>query len=386
MTRHYVGIAGAQTAAERRGGRYRAFVPDPIAELDVSLPAALMADLERASGAVGALNDSPPKLASLEAVARHILRQESTASSRIEGLAPGPRRIALADFELESTHDQKAADTVGNIRAMVQALALGDAPERITPTRVQAIHKTLLRFGQDAPIAGQLRADSGWIGGSTPTTAVYVPPPSDEVPRLLDDLCAFVNRTDVPTLMQAAIAHAQFENVHPFADGNGRVGRCLIHTVLRRRGLAPSFVPPISVVLAARRDAYFAGLGEYREGKLDAWLSFFADATDVAATRAEELAASIDSLEADWLGRFGRRPRSDSAVHRVLRLLPAHPVLNVPAVQELLGISDVAAGRALNELAAVGAIRALDSRARGRVWECPAMYELMTQFEQALTG
>jgi Fic family protein len=352
--------------------------------MQVSLPTALVADLEKASAAVRALNESPPKLASLEAVARHLLRQESTASSRIEGLALGHRRIALADFDLESSHDQKAADIVGNVRAMVQALALGDAPERLALKHVQAIHRTLLRFGQDAPIAGKLRGDIGWIRGTTPTTAVYVPPPYEEVPRLVKDLCLFMNRTDLPALMQAAVVHAQFENVHPFADGNGRVGRCLIHTVLRRRGLAPNFVPPISVVLSARRDAYFAGLTEYREGKLEQWLSYFAEVTAVAAAKAEELAARIDSLEGELLARFKRRPRRDSAVYRVLRMLPAHPVLNVPAVQQQLGISDVAAGNALNELAAIEVIRTVDDRRRGRVWECPIMHELMTEFEQTL--
>lgn len=185
--------------------------------------------------------------------------------------------------------------------------------------------------------------------------------------------------------MQAAVVHAQFENVHPFADGNGRVGRCLIHTVLRRRELAPSFVPPISVVLAARRDAYFAGLAEFREGRFEQWLSYFADATLAAATRAERLTTRIEETEEEWLARFARRPRSDSAIYKVLRMLPAHPLLNVAAVRDQVGVSDVAAGTALNELTAVGVIRTVDDRVRGRVWECPSMYALMAEFEQTLS-
>jgi Fic family protein len=384
VIKRYTGIAGAQTAAERRGSRYRAFIPDPIAGMQFSLPSALAADLEKASTAVRALNGSPPKLVSLEAVARHLLRQESTASSRIEGLSLGHRRIALADFDPESSSDQKATDIVGNIRAMVQALDLGDTADAITPEHIKGIHRTLLRFGEDEPIAGILREGPGWIGGSAPTTAVYVPPPHEELQRLLDDLCAFMNRTDVPALMQAAAVHAQFENIHPFADGNGRVGRCLIHTALRRRGLAPSFVPPISVVLSARRDPYFFGLAEYRNGELEHWLSFFADVTAVAAEKAEELASRIDSLEEHWLAQFKRRPRRDSTVYKVLRMLPAHPVLSVPTVEQQLGVSDVAAGGALNELARIAVIRPIDDRLRGRVWECPAMYSLMAEFEQEL--
>jgi len=353
--------------------------------LHVSLPASLAEELAHASEAVRALNDAPPKLASLEAVARHLLRQESTASSRIEGLALGHRRIALADFDLEHSHDRKAADIVGNIHAMTEALALAQTPESITPQHLKDIHRALLHFGQDEPIAGVLRAEPGWIGGSTPIGATYVPPPYEEVPRLLKDICRFMNRTDMPALMQAAVTHAQFENVHPFVDGNGRVGRCLIHTVLRRRGLAPGIVPPISVVLAARRDPYFAGLTEFRDGKLNRWLSYFADATLVAAMRAEQLTARIEQTEEDWLANFKRRPRSDSAVYRVLRMLPAYPVLNVASVQEHLSISDVAAGNALNELTGAGVIRTVDDRVRGRVWECPSMYALMTEFEQKLS-
>jgi Fic family protein len=120
----------------------------------------------------------------------------------------------------------------------------------------------------------------------------------------MEDLCVFINRADVPPLMQAAVVHAQFENVHPFADGNGRVGRCLIHRVLRCRGLAPSFVPPISVVLAARRDTYFAGPAEFRDGEVEPWLSFFADVTAVAAREAEQLSADINAREEDWLSRL----------------------------------------------------------------------------------
>jgi len=385
VTRTYRGIPGAQTAAERRPAKYRAFIPDPLAKLELSLPSHVAAELETATQAVRTLNASPPKLASLEAVARYLLRQESTASSRIEGLALGHRRIALTDFDLEGSDDHEAADIVGNIRAMAQAVELGQTVSEIRPEHLQGVHRTLLRFGEDEPIAGKWRNSQGWIGGSSPTKATYVPPPHTEVERLMDDLCAFINRADVPVLAQAAIAHAQFENVHPFADGNGRVGRCLIHLVLRRRGLAPIFVPPISVVLAARRDAYFAGLTEFRRGDVEQWLSFFADVAAVAARRAEELSAAIDAREAEWLGRFTRQPRSDSTVHRVIRLLPAHPVLSIPVVQTELGVSDVAAGNALNELTSVDVIRLVNGKVRGRVWECPDMYELMSDFERSLS-
>jgi Fic family protein len=133
-----------------------------------------------------------------------------------------------------------------------------------------------------ASSGGRLRRRQNWIGrpGSTPVNADFVPPRDKQVRPLLKDLCAFIEREDVPILAQAAIAHAQFETIHPFGDGNGRVGRCLIHVVLRRRELAPRYVPPISLILAARVKQYVGGLILYREGQTNEWTRFFATVAD----------------------------------------------------------------------------------------------------------
>lgn len=384
VTKTWTGEPGAQTSAERRGGRYRAFVPDPIAELELLLPGEVAGALETASAAVRELNASPLRLVSLEAVARHLLREESLASSRIEGLALGHRRLALADYDLGQTADPQAADVVGNIRAMTEAVELGAEAKRITPSNILAVHRTMLRFGVDEPIAGKWRDKQGWVGGQVPTHAAYVPPPHGEVPRLMKDLCAFMNRTDLPALAQAAIAHAQFENIHPFADGNGRVGRCLIHTVLRRRGLTPNYIPPVSVILAARRNHYFDGLEDFRGDGLYRWLDFFADATDTAAREADRLAATMDDLQDRWLERFPRPPRADAAVRRVIAVLPAHPVLDVRVAMNRLDISERAAGAALAELEQVGVLKQVKKRIRGRVWECPDLFRVIREFEADL--
>ena len=334
-----------QTRAAREGGRHLAFVPDPIVGLDLALPADLASDLERATLEIRRLNDGERASLPLEGVARQLLRSESLASSRIEGLNLGHWRIALAAFD-ERAMDNRAADIVGNICAMEQAIALA-AQRPIAPETLLAVHRTLLRFGEDEPIAGRWREAQSWIGGSNPQRAVYIPPPPVAVPGLIDDLCAFLRREDMPTLCQAAIAHAQFESIHPFVDGNGRVGRCLIHAVLRRRGLTPSYVPPISLILAARRNHYFAGLDEYRrsDGLLD-WIEFFAAISEVAALEAERLAAEIDALQESWLARLPGPPRRDAAVRQVVAMLPAHPVLDISVVTHELGVSDRAAGLA----------------------------------------
>jgi Fic family protein len=370
--------------AQRRGGTYRAFVPEPIENFELSLSGDLADFLEATSVLVRELNAVSTKLASLEAVARQLLCEESLASSRIEGLALGHRRIALADFDLDRNDDRRTADIVGNIRAMAQAVELGAGARSITPTNLRAVHRTLLRFGEDERIAGKWRASQGWIGGIAPTHATYVPPPHEEIPALMEDLCAFVNRRDLPALAQAAIAHAQFENAHPFADGNGRVGRCLIHIVLRRRDVAPTFVPPVSLVLAARRKHYFAGLEDFRGDGLYRWIDFFADATGTAALHASKLVVLIEDLQAQWLGSLARPPRTDAAVRRVIAILPAHPVLDVPVVMRALDVSERAAGGALNELEAAGVVKLVTKRMRGRVWECPALFDAITVFEDGL--
>src|SRR5918994_2527064 len=245
----------------RRAFSYRAFIPEPIADWEGVLRADAVAAVTEASAAVARLNDSPPKLSSLEGLALQLVRTESLASSRIEGLEVSQRRLARAAFGAEA-HDQKASDVVGNIAAMERAIEIGTEARPFTTPDIQDIHSTLMRFSFDRAIAGAIRTRQNWIGRNpyTPRGADFVPPPPERIEALLDDLCRFMNRDDLPALIQAAIAHAQFETIHPFADGNGRVGRALIHVVLRRRGLAPRVVPPLSLVLATRSKEYIFGL------------------------------------------------------------------------------------------------------------------------------
>jgi Fic family protein len=376
---------GAQMRAERRGGRYLAFVPDSIAQIELALPGELATDLERGTLEITHLNGEQRESLSLEGVARQLLRSESLASSRIEGLSLGHRRVALAVFD-DRAMDSKAADIVGNVRAMEQAIGFA-ARQPIEPDTLLAVHRTLLRFGEDEPIAGRWRDAQGWIGGSNLRSAVYIPPPPAEVVELVDDLCAFLRREDMPTLCQAAIAHAQFESIHPFVDGNGRVGRCLIHAVLRRRGLTPHYVPPISLILAARRNHYFAGLEEYRRGDGPYhWIAFFAGVCEAAALEAERLSAQIDALRGGWTERLPASMRSDATARRIVALLPAHPVLDVSVVMGQLGVSDRAASLALGQLQDTGIVRLVTKRLRGRVWECPELFALVQEFERGLDG
>jgi Fic family protein len=377
----------------RYGGRrsrgsfsFQAYIPDAIADYGIVLPGDVAEVVGEAEREIVQLNREPPELDGLEALARQLLRAESLASSRIEGLTLSHRRLAKAAAAPEDSRDVNARSVVANIAAMERAIAIGASTAELTTADIVAIHETLFRETHDEAIAGAIRVKQNWIGGSsdTPRNAEFIPPPANRVVALLDDLCEFVNRDDLPAVAQAAIAHAQFETIHPFPDGNGRVGRCLIHAILRRRGLAPRYVPPISLVLATDVRGYEHGLADYREGADAEWCAVFAQATRTAAREAEGFAREIAKLQDEWLQRAGN-PRRDSAVRKLVAALPAHPIVNVAATMEITGVSDVAAGRAIERLERAGVLRPEHpGRRRRRSWEARELFDLVNGFERRL--
>ena len=268
---------------------------------------------------------------------------------------------------------------------MKHAIEIGTAGKPLTTSDIEDIHRTLLRFTEDADIAGVVRKSQNWIGGNdyNPIGAAYVPPPPECVRPLLDDVCAFAARTDLAPIVQAGIVHAQFETIHPFADGNGRVGRALIYAILRRRGEIPNYVPPISLILAAEPKAYVGGLTWYREAGVSTWIAQFADATARAATAAERLADEIEQLQSTWLDDL-RQPRRDAAVRQLISTLPQQPVIDVAVAQTLTGKSHVAVGKALQELERAGILHRLNERKWGRVWECDQLLNLVDAFEKTV--
>jgi Fic family protein len=373
----------------RRGGRYEVFVPDPIAEREFPFDGEVVGALADATRALGHLNDTRPRLASLAALARNLLRSESAASSRIEGVRVSHRRLARAAYAGAGRRrgDNRAAEVLGNVEAMERAIALGAGTDPFVLADIQDIHRTLLRFTDDREIAGVLRTAQSWIGGNDhhPIGAPYVGPPHELVPGLLDDLCRFVARTDLAALAQAAIVHAQFENIHPFSDGNGRTGRALIYVVLRRRGEIGSYIPPVSLVLAGQPRNYIAGLGAYSQGLVGRWCELFAYATARASLQAERLAEEIEDLQARWLELLGA-PRRDSAVRELVGALAAQPVIDVAAARQLTGKSHVAAGAAIARLEQAGILKKLNERKWGRVWECTELLALLDAFEQDVSA
>lgn len=347
---------GVEVPIEWRGRRTRAFVPTRLTERDLTLASATVARTARAQAAVEHAAESLP--ADAPALARLLLRSEGVASSFVEGVTAPVLDVVLA--EVDTSGEPSAAGWIAaNLAAVSEAIT--DAEQHpLTVDTLERWHRTLMT-GSPTPErhVGRLRDEQGWIGGTSPFDAHLVTPPPDRVPALVDDVVAYANRADVDPIAQAAIAHAQFEVVHPFADGNGRIGRVLVAWILvRRLGLVTP--PPVSTRIAADVGGYGAGLVQFRLGALDEWVRWFADAVSGAGRAQQDLATALARLQREWPERLhapgADRPglRADAAAWRVLELIPRRLVLTAPAVASDLGIPAKSAGAALRDLAAAG--------------------------------
>jgi Fic family protein len=373
----------ARTGGRRSAARtYRAFIPDPIADLDPELSSSTFALAERAGNSVRELNAREPVLTPLEGLARQLLRSEALASSRIEGLSLSHRRLAQAELVGEEG-DFKAREVLGNMRAMEAAIQVGTARSEIAPGKISEIHRALAIVPPLDRIAGQFREEQGWIGGASPPEADYVPPPPEHVKPLVRDLCAFANRDDISPVVQAAIAHAQFETIHPFGDGNGRVGRCLIHVLFLRSKIATRYVPPISLVLGADKDAYIAGLEKFRANQVDSWVAQFSRAVEIASASAEDFSEQVSALQQEWAERVGPM-RSDAVALKIIEQLPSFPFISTKVVQERTGRSDVAALRGLTRLEDAGILTRHRNKRKGDTWEAKELFTILNKFEAAV--
>ena len=398
--RRWAGDPAGLTRRDRRPCTYRVYLPDRLAGRRFVLDGEVAADVGDAEAALLRLDASAAALAGTEALARLLLRAESVASSRIEGLEVGGRRLLRADAARqlgEASRDVTALEVLGNIDAMVWGVDTVEPGRPITVHTLLEAHRRLLAGTRLENHAGRLRTLQNWIGGSAynPCSAEFVPPPPEAVAGLLDDLLAFCNDDALPALAQAAIAHAQFETIHPFVDGNGRTGRVLIHLVLRRRGLGLRVLPPVSLVLATWSRDYIAGLtGTRYVGPPDSaeahagtnrWIALFAAACRRAVEDATHFEAGVRALQASWIERAGR-PRRDSAAHRLIEALPAAPVFTASTAAQLIDRSFQAAGQAIDRLVSAGVLAQVSAGRRNRTFEAPELIEAFTALERQLAS
>jgi Fic family protein len=385
---------------DRQGCDYEAYVPDALAARALPLNGRTAADVTDAEHAVVRLNREAGALADSEAVARLLLRAEAVASSRIEGLEVGGRRLLEAQLARDigdSPGDVTATEVINNIEVMQWAVEALSRRPRVTVEDLLAVHERLLAGTVLESHGGRLRCLQNWIGGSSfnPCSAAFVPPPHDHVPTLMEDLCDFCNQDALPGVAQAAIAHAQFETIHPFVDGNGRTGRALVHVILRRRGLAPRVVPPISLVLATWSAAYVDGLmrtryqgcpgGQAAVESANAWISLFAGACQRAVADAEAYERRVLALQDTWRARLGR-VRKSSATELLLEALPGAPIVTVQSAATLIGRSAQAVNEAIPRLLEARVLKQTTIGRRNRAFEATELIDSIMALERRLAS
>lgn len=379
----------------RRGCDYEAYVPDALLDREFALSGETAAEVADAERALERLNQRARGLADSEALARLLLRAEAVASSKIEGLEVGGRRLLRAQAAMnlgDEPSDVTAVEVLNNIEAMRWAVDTLGVTEPITLDHLLATHQRLVAGTLLERHGGRVRDEQNWIGGSShnPCSAAFVPPTPERVPNLLEDLCAFCNHDALPAIAQAAIAHAQFETIHPFVDGNGRTGRALIHVVLRRRGLAPVVVAPVSLVLATWSQDYINGLTATRPRPgepdgTDAWIALFAAAMTRAVDDAETYEDRVAEVQAVWRQRLGR-VRSDSAAAKLIEALPGAPVVTAQTAATLIGRSFQAVNEALPRLVDAAILSQTTIGRRNRAFEAPELLAAFNDLERRLAS
>ena len=385
---------------DRASCDYEAYLPDPLVGRSVRLDGEVVADVAEAETAVARFDAGATALADTEALARLLLRAESVASSKIEGLEVGGQRLLRAEAAQvlgETVTDVTALEVLGNIQAMTWALSAVRPGDDITVEILLEAHRRLLAGTRLEELGGHIRQEQNWIGGRSynPCSAAFVPPPPEHVAGLLEDLCAFCNTDTLSVVTQAALAHGQFESIHPFVDGNGRIGRALIHLVLRRRGLATRVLPPVSLVLATRSQDYVAGLTATRyRGRptspaaldgLNRWVGLFATATRRAVADAEDFQEQVAQLQARWRERLGSVRRS-SAADLLLNALPGTPLVTVNGAARLIGRTFQATNQAVSRLVAAGVLTQVNVGRRNRAFEAPELIRQFTDLERRLAS
>jgi Fic family protein len=391
---------GGVSRRDRRSCDYAAYLPDPLIGRRFVLDGDVAADVADAEAAISRLNAEATALVDTEALSRILLRAESVASSRIEGLEIGARRLLRAEAvrsTREPASDVTALEVLGNIDAMRYGVESVGSEGEITVDVLLQIHRRLLAGTRLESRAGSFREVQNWIGGSdyNPCSADYVPPPPEVVPDLIGDLCAFCNADDLPAVAQAAVAHAQFETIHPFVDGNGRAGRAIIHLVLRRRGLALRVLPPISLVLATLARDYVGGLTASRyvgpptsaEASIgvNAWVATFAGACIRSVADATAFESHAAELERRWRERVGH-VRANSATDLLLRRLAGAPVLTAESAAGLLGRTFKPANDAIQRLVRAGVLHQITIGRRNRAYEAPEIIQAFTDLERRLAS
>jgi Fic family protein len=355
-------------------GPYRASVPPLIAELELRL--------EPATHAVAA--DATAELIRFDAELSRpdnplgplLLRAECAASSAIERVTAPAQSIVLA--EIEESLEPHARQIVSHMRADELALSLAGSLGEESIVQVQ---RTLMASTRPDR-RGRWRDQQVWIGGGSlgPQRASFVPPHQSRMAVLMSDLVAFIRRDDLPSLAQIAVAHAQYETVHPFLEVNGRTGRAIMQAMLRRADITRSIVVPVSAGLLQDTAGYFNALTRYRAGRADAVVEVFARAAHTAVASSRVLMDDLEAVRGSWETRL--TSRQGSGARRLIALLERQPVINSKLAVGYLGVTPPNAQLAIDRLVDDGILTQIGSNRRNRTWAAHDVLDALDAFAE----
>lgn len=377
---------GTYQTSTTLGESVRAFVPYPLPPTDppLTIEGELGERHAAAMVAIGRLRVAGAMVPDPGWFLYGFVRKEAVLSSQIEGTQATLRDVAT--FEATSSADRPA--DVEEVCNYVEALSharsrLADPAGLPLSTRlICEAHRNLMQGvrGQDQ-LPGEIRRSQNWIGGTRPGNARFVPPPHEEVGPALAALEKWIHSDDpLPPLVKAGLAHAQFETIHPFLDGNGRIGRMLITLLVEHWGLLDQPLLYLSVAIKRRQQEYYARLAAIRtEGDWEGWTSFFLECTVEAADDGVRIAQAIYALIGRDRERVVSHERTTVAAIQILDLLPSHPVLTVARASELLGITAPPARKAIDLLKDLGVLRETSGKQRDRVYAYHAYLDLLTE-------
>lgn len=372
-------MSAAQNMATRAGrsisqpAGYRAFVPAPLPpEPPLDLGGPLRDALSAADYALGRLDGAVLTLPSPDLFVFMYVRKEAVLSSQIEGTQSSLQNLLAAEARL---HDPEAPADVAEVIRYVRAMNYGLArlPELPVSVRlIREIHAELMQGVRGSALnPGELRTTQNWIGpaGCTLREATFVPPPPSEVPQALADLERFLHApSGLPSLVRVGLAHAQFETIHPFLDGNGRMGRLLITFLLTEQGLLSRPVLYLSHYFKRHRAEYYDRLQAIRErGDWEGWLAFFLAGVAEVSREAARTITSILRVREDCRARIADQlGRAAANGHRILDRLFDHPIVTVATVRDWLDVTSAGANTLVNRLAGTGVLREITGHARNR--------------------
>lgn len=369
------------------GEEVRAFLPNPLPPSNLDI-ARLQKLLEKAALALGGLQQISPVLPDTPEFLHFCIRKEAVLSSQIEGTQSTLPELLLHERGLGDAPED-VTETSNYVRAMYHGIKRIGEGFPVCGRLIREIHEILLSSGHgNTKMPGQFRRSQNWIGGSRPGTAVYVPPPQDKVPDLMANFESFINDENLAMsdLVRAGIAHAQFESIHPFLDGNGRVGRLLITFLLCAWGVLKEPLLYLSLHFKERRAEYYDLLQQvHTQGRWEDWLEFFLGGILETSNRVAESAAQILSLIRSDRKRIEALGRPAATALMVHRCLERNPYATVRSLAEESGLSKPTIARSIAHLEKLGILREITGKDRGRTFSYDKYLEILSEGTEPLS-